>query len=38
MVDLDQPIMYQDSATFAKFLQQAYGDYGKLIKDLDIKL
>jgi tripartite-type tricarboxylate transporter receptor subunit TctC len=38
MADLDQPIMYQDSATFAKFLQQAYGDYGKLIKDLDIKL
>jgi len=38
MMDLDQPIMYQDSATFAKFLQQAYGDYGKLIKDLDIKL
>jgi tripartite-type tricarboxylate transporter receptor subunit TctC len=38
MVDLDQPIMYQDSATFAKFLQQAYGDYGKLIKDLNITL
>jgi tripartite-type tricarboxylate transporter receptor subunit TctC len=38
MVDLDQPIMYQDSAAFAKFLQQAYGDYGKLIKDLNISI
>lgn len=38
MVDLDQPIMYQDSAAFAKFLQQAYGDYGKLIKELNITI
>ena len=38
MVDLDQPIMYQDSADFTKFLQQAYGDYGKLIKDLNITI
>ena len=38
MVDLDQPIMYQNSADFAKFLQQAYGDYGKLIKDLNITI
>jgi len=38
MADLDQPIMYQDSATFTKFLQQAYGDYGKLIKDLNITI
>jgi hypothetical protein len=30
--------MYQDSATFTNFLQQAYGDYGKLITDLNIKL
>jgi tripartite-type tricarboxylate transporter receptor subunit TctC len=38
MADLDQPIMYQDSAAFTKFLQQAYGDYGKLIKDLNITI
>lgn len=38
MVDLSQPIMYQDSAAFTKFLQQAYGDYGKLIKDLNITI
>jgi tripartite-type tricarboxylate transporter receptor subunit TctC len=38
MVDLDQPIMYQNSADFAKFLQQAYGDYGKLIKELNITI
>ena len=36
MTDLDQPIMYQNSAAFTQFLQQAYGDYGKLIKDLNI--
>jgi hypothetical protein len=30
--------MYQDSAAFTKFLQQAFGDYGKLIKDLNISI
>jgi tripartite-type tricarboxylate transporter receptor subunit TctC len=38
MVDLDQPILYQGSAEFTKFLQQAYGDYGKLIKELNISI
>ncbi|MCU0562827.1 MAG: tripartite tricarboxylate transporter substrate binding protein [Desulfobacterales bacterium] len=38
MADLDQPIMYQSGADFAKFLQQATGDYGKLIKDLKISI
>jgi tripartite-type tricarboxylate transporter receptor subunit TctC len=38
MADLAQPIMYQNRADFAKFLQQAYGDYGKLIKDLNITI
>jgi tripartite-type tricarboxylate transporter receptor subunit TctC len=38
MVDLDQPIMYQDSATFAKFMKQVYDDYGKLIKELNISI
>lgn len=38
MADLDQPIMYQNSAAFTQFLQQAFGDYGKLIKDLNISI
>jgi len=38
MADLDQPIMYQDSVTFAKFLQEVYDDYGKLIKELNITI
>ena len=38
MADLDQPIMYQNSAAFTQFLQQAFGDYGKLIKDLNITI
>ena len=38
MADLDQPIMYLNGAEFAKFLQQATGDYGKLIKDLNISI
>jgi len=38
MSDLFQPVMYLNSADFAKFLQQAYSDYGKLIKDLNISI
>lgn len=38
MADLNQPIMYQDGTTFANFLQQVHGDYGKLIKDLNISI
>jgi tripartite-type tricarboxylate transporter receptor subunit TctC len=38
MADLDQPIMYQNGAAFTQFLQQAFGDYGKLIKDLNITI
>jgi tripartite-type tricarboxylate transporter receptor subunit TctC len=38
MADLDQPIMYQNSAAFTQFLQQAYADYGKLIKELNISI
>ncbi len=38
MADLLQPVMYQNSKDFAAFMKQAYGDYGKLIKELDIKL
>ncbi len=38
MADLDQPIMYQNGADFAKFLQEASADYGKLIKELNITI
>ncbi len=38
MADLYQPIMYQDSKEFAKFMKEAFDDYGKLIKDLNITL
>ena len=38
MADLDQPIMYLNGADFAKFLQEASADYGKLIKDLNITI
>lgn len=38
MADLYQPIMYQNSKDFGSFMTQAYGDYTKIIKDLDIKL
>jgi putative tricarboxylic transport membrane protein len=38
MANLSQPIMYLNSADFAKFLQQAYADYGKLIKELNITI
>lgn len=38
MNNLNQPVMYQNSADFGKFLKQASGDYAKLIKDLNITL
>jgi tripartite-type tricarboxylate transporter receptor subunit TctC len=38
MTDLHQPIMYQNGADFGKFLVEAFADYGKLIKDLNISL
>ena len=38
MADLDQPIMYQNGADFAKFLQDVHADYGKLIKELNITI
>jgi len=38
MADLNQPIMYQNSADFAKFLQEVHADYGKLIKELNITI
>ncbi len=38
MVDLYQPIMYQSSKDFARFMKEAFDDYGTLIKDLGITL
>jgi tripartite-type tricarboxylate transporter receptor subunit TctC len=38
MASLYQPVMYQGSEEFAKFMKQATADYAKLIKQLNIKL
>jgi tripartite-type tricarboxylate transporter receptor subunit TctC len=38
MANLDQPIMYQGSEEFAKFMRQATADYAKLIKQLNITI
>ncbi len=36
MSDLSQPVLYQNSEDFGKFLKQASDDYAKLIKELNI--
>jgi tripartite-type tricarboxylate transporter receptor subunit TctC len=38
MADLNQPVMYQNSEDFAKFIKQATADYAALIKELNIKI
>lgn len=38
MKNLNQPIMYQNSADFTKFIKQATDDYAKLIKELKITI
>ncbi|MCW5592359.1 MAG: tripartite tricarboxylate transporter substrate binding protein [Burkholderiales bacterium] len=38
MADLNQPILYQNSEDFAKFIKQATADYAALIKELNIKI
>jgi tripartite-type tricarboxylate transporter receptor subunit TctC len=38
MATLSQPVMYQGSEDFAKFMRQATADYAKLIKQLNIKI
>ncbi len=38
MDNLNQPIMYQGSEDFAKFMRQATADYAKLIKQLNITI
>jgi hypothetical protein len=38
MENLNQPILYQGSEDFAKFMRQATADYAKLIKQLNITI
>lgn len=38
MANLNQPVMYQGSEEFTKFIKQATEDYAKLIKQLNISL
>ncbi|HEX4934512.1 MAG TPA: tripartite tricarboxylate transporter substrate-binding protein, partial [Gemmatimonadaceae bacterium] len=38
MADLNQPILYQNSEDFGKFIKQATADYAALIKELNIKI
>lgn len=38
MANLNQPVMYQGSEDFTKFIAQATADYAALIKQLNIKL
>ena len=38
MATLSQPVMYQGSEEFAKFMRQATADYARLIKQLNIKI
>ncbi len=38
MKDIGQPVMYQDSQQFAKFLKDGFTQYGQMIKEYNIKL
>jgi hypothetical protein len=38
MKDIGQPVMYKGPVDFAKYLQDGYEQYGKLIKEFNIKL
>jgi tripartite-type tricarboxylate transporter receptor subunit TctC len=38
MANLNQPVMYQGSEEFTKFIKQATADYAKLIKQLNITI
>jgi tripartite-type tricarboxylate transporter receptor subunit TctC len=38
MKDIGQPVMYKNPADFGKFLSDGYEQYGKLIKEYNIKL
>jgi hypothetical protein len=38
MKDIGQPVMYLGPDAFGKFLQQGFQEFGKLIKQFNIKL
>lgn len=38
MKDIGQPVMYKSPGDFGKYLQEGYEQYGKLIKEFNIKL
>ena len=38
MKDIGQPVMYQGSQEFAKYLKEGFDQYGRLIKEFNIKL
>jgi len=38
MKDIGQPVMYKGPVDFAKYLQDGYEQYGKLIKEFNVKL
>jgi tripartite-type tricarboxylate transporter receptor subunit TctC len=38
MKDIGQPVMYQGPQEFGKYLKDGFDDYGKLIKEFNIKL
>ncbi len=38
MKDIGQPVMYQNPQEFGKFLKQGFDQYGKMIKEFNIKL
>ncbi len=37
MANVLQPVMYQNSEDFTKFMKQAFDDYGKLVEELGLK-
>jgi len=38
MKDIGQPVMYLDSQEFGKYLKDGLEQYGKMIKEFNIKL
>ncbi len=38
MKDIGQPVMYQNSQDFAKYLKDGFNQYGQMIKEFNIKL
>jgi len=38
MKDIGQPVMYQGSQEFAKYMKDGFSQYGQMIKEFNIKL